>query len=337
MTGPMSAQNPHLRLAWDATTLNALLGNPTAYYWEHVLGWRGLEASLPMRWGIVWHEVVAEYLLQRLHGASREDAVHSACRLAITKAGEFEINELAAEAGQDRKKRNVRTLLRSIVWYDEVYGDDDYLEPAYLPHTDSPGLETHFSMPIPDPDDDMKPLKAYTGEPYILAGHIDQIAWDRDRECLVGVERKNTTSTPSGWYWARYDPSPQINTYALVTSMLYPNEKVGGVIIEACQNGVGFTRFERKMVHRTEAHHRQWLRCVCNWIRFAEERAVVGDWEDWLNPASKFDGGVYNMIAAQSPAVWDNFLASHCQREEGLWNPLEHREVEPWTEVDMRK
>lgn len=307
----LSELNPQLRRVWSASTLDALLKDPLSYKWQYVDGYRA-ERGLPMAWGIAWHEARATYITSRLRGHDRDTAIQEAAAVALREAEKFEVQELASESNLDRKKRNVRTLLRTIVWFDAEFGEGDIYEPVML--DDRPAVEIPFALPIVDPDTG-KPLKTREGEDYLLTGVLDQIARD-DEGKLWTFELKNTTSTPGSYYFRRYDPSTQLNTYALVSSIILPNDPLDGVIIEAAQNAVGFTRFERYLVHRTPSQNDQWLRCICRWVKFAEDRAYNDDWADFMNPANIYGDSVFRMIMAQPQEVWEHLLNSYCERKD---------------------
>ena len=292
-----SEKEPDLRLVWSPTTLAAYMQDPLAYYWRHVKGYKTETHSLAQTWGSAYHEAIAEYWKARLGGASRQEAVESGVRKALEHREPFRL-ALAEARLKDAKTRNLRTLLRAVVWYDYKYGQDGRFQPTYL-HEGEPAVELDFAIPIG---------KAATGEDYILAGVLDQIMID-DMGRLVVVERKTTTRTiASGYYWQQYNPSVQVWCYDLAGAELLPNEPLHGVVVEACQTAMHFCDFERHEVVRTPEQRAHWRECLMYWIKRAEEDALQKRWDRAMNPATMVWETPFRRMEAKPPSMWDALL-----------------------------
>lgn len=296
---------PTARLVWDATTLASFCLDPLQYYWRYVEGYNSIEPSINLLWGTAWDKTSEQYWLARGAGRPREEALHSAIAFAIDHANKVELDVVAASSGKDAKKKNLSTLIRSIVWYDDEFGADEY-EAATAEKTQ------HVKR---------LPIMSGFGEPYYLVGNFDQVMRDTTNGKLVVFERKSTGSTISSSFWQRYDPSVQINTYAMMAHDRYSKEGLSNIVVEACQTAVGFSRFSRHECFRTPQQHDHWLKVVCFWIKFAEQIAAFGDWSVAMNLAGQMWESSMRNIQRRSPAMWTGLLDAAMEKQE-LWDPL---------------
>lgn len=322
-TGPRQVSAPplfsskvrHLRLAWDATALAALMRDPLTYYWKYCLGYRPPGTSVVLEWGTAWHEAVAVLHEAWWSGLDRDVALRLALNHALQHARAVGLDALAASGrDKDRKIRNTFTLLRALVWYDEEWTS------PYKTRVNSAGLpaiEHKFCLPLLDENGSQ--LHAVTGEGYWLTGSFDQVVEDELGRTWL-LERKTTDNTIGAGFWGKYDPSPQINTYAAVgTRELGPG--VSGVMIEALQTAVGFARFARREVARSPACHDAWMATVRWWVRLGERLALDNSWKAAVNLAYPYHDTAFKRIFAAPAALWDDLLTVHCERGE-VWNPL---------------
>lgn len=317
-----SKHQPGLRLVWDATSLTAFMRDPLSYYWSYVLGYR-TEPGISIVWGKTWHESRAVLLGEFAAGRSKGQALEVAINHAIKLADKWDLQRLAAEDTRKRETHNLYTILRALVWY-----ADQFLTPLdpyklYRFKDGRPALEVSFAYLLPHPLSPDRPLRARTGEEYVLAGNLDAIFQSKDSGDAFVVESKSTVKTLGPYFYRDYDPSVQLNTYAAVRDLMLPGHEVGGVIIEAVQTAKTLSRFERHPVYRTRKQNEQWLRTLAYWIGQAENMAVLHDWENAFNPASSSWWNDYREIANSTPESWYPKLRTVAERREP-WNPL-HR------------
>lgn len=306
-----SKQNPTVRLVWDPTTLAAFMLDPLSYYWKYVQGWRSREPSIDVLWGRVWDKCMSfyhHYRAERVHNLVRQQATEATIAFAIEYARKIDLDAVAAESKYKARKKNLATLTRSIVWYDDELGDYEFYEPV-----------------IAQPTRVVAPLNMTTlaGEPYHVASNFDQVVRSRETGHLMVVERKSTTDTISKNYWLQFDPSVQTSTYdwAAVAAHSVPGA-LSGVTMEAVQTVVGFSRFAHHDIIRTPQQRTYWERTMRFWIRRAEEIALADDWEvAWNVAGQRWESTVRN-IQRRSPAVWEGLLRTEMVQREP-WNPLE--------------
>jgi len=176
-------------------------------------------------------------------------------------------------------------------------------------------IERHFVVPLGLTSG---PLPI---EEYYLCGYLDEIAQDKepDGDKFV-LERKSTTSTVASYYFDQHDPSVQMWTYDLIGSKIMPMSPLRGVVVEACQTAVGFTRFERHEISRTPEQRKHWLETIHYWVKQAEQCALNGYWP--MNPATQTFKSTARDIQRRSPSSWPALLKTDFE-EQPLWNPLE--------------
>ena len=93
-----------------------------------------------------------------------------------------------------------------------------------------------------------------------------------------------------------------------------------GIVLDAVQVAVGFSRFARGLVQRTEAQLEEWLRGLRVLLGQAEQYAREGFWPQ--NDKACFRCQ-FRSVCARSPSVREAWLkADFSQR---LWDPLQIR------------
>lgn len=84
---PFSTKLPALQLAWDATSLNALMKCPRYYYYSQVQGYRG--SAIPLEFGILFHMGREAFRRSRHEGKSKHDATREALRVVLMASATF--------------------------------------------------------------------------------------------------------------------------------------------------------------------------------------------------------------------------------------------------------
>lgn len=293
---------PTMRLVWDATTIDAMMKDPLAYYWKYVLGYRQRVQSIDLEWGTAWDKAMEFYHVTR-RGYERREALLLTIEKAIARAEETDLDVLAAEAPKAKaNKKNLSTLIRSIVWYDREWGDYPFYEP--LPSINTVLFDELFTLP--------------TGEPITVVANFDQLARSKETDKMVVIERKSTVNTISAFYWQQYDPSTQINTYDWMAHRHFATE---GVWVEACQTAVGFSRFSYHECWRTQDQRDHWGRVMKFWINLSFELAKEARWSDAMNLGTqKWENAIRN-IERRPPGIWDNLLRAEFEKQP-VWNPM---------------
>lgn len=216
-----------LQRCWDATSLAPLLACERRYGWQVAEG-RGIR-SRALEWGIALHTGSEAQERALCAGAARADALHAGLRAA------WEHSNWSTPDAPDKPWRTREALARALCWREEQWGAVDPVTIDRLPDG-TPLIEQRFMLPggtYPD------------GRAWWLCGRLD------GRVCFGGRryvrDIKSTGSALTEWYWRRYAPGVQMALYDAASTALW-GEAHDGVMVEACQLGAGFVRWERRFV-----------------------------------------------------------------------------------------
>lgn len=311
-----------IQYAWDSTSLGWLKKCPRLYRYQMVEGWRPKTSSVHLRFGILYHQGLELYDRHRAEGVGHEESL-------IAIVGWLLEATWDAEGPWDTglTDKNRFTLIRSVVWYLDQFGEADPAQTVVLANG-KPAVELSFKMEL-----DWGPAAAVevthrehpgyqapeeASQPYLLCGHLDRIV-----SFLGGtyvMDRKTTKTTISQYYFDSFEPSNQMTLYTIAAKVIFETP-VRGVIIDGAQIAVGFTRFARGFTYRTDAQIEEWLADLSFWLNAAEHYATSGNWP--MNDTACF-GCAFRNICSKDPSVRQNFLESDFTQEDP-WNPLRSR------------
>lgn len=335
------------QFAWDSTSLGWAQDCLRKYQYLMIEGWEPMSKSVHLLFGGWYATALEHYHKHRANGMNEDDAlcevVHEALVAtwvyddcpACKGTGQLDITEEAApkmkwagrvdyvrqdcdncnatgklETGHpwdgNHSAKTRENLIRSIVWYVDQFGDDDPLTTVILANGEA-AVEYSFRMELSDD--------------IIYCGHIDRLV-EYNGDVYV-QDQKTTGSTITPRFFAQFDPNSQMSGYTLAGQIIY-SAPVRGVIIDAAQIAVGFTRFERGFTFRSEAKLEEWLEAAQYHIRAAQEATRRGVFP--MNPSScdKYGGCMFRDICSKSPEVRPQFLKGNFTKRK-QWNPLESR------------
>lgn len=320
-TGRLHYSTQHLghQTAWDSTSLGDFKTCPRKYFYSHVLALRSRREALPLKFGIHYHSGLEYYDHAKFAGAEHDDAVATAIQRVSVDMGHYK-DIIDAETGEtetkflspwisDDTKRNMFTCLRAIVWYLDHYREDT-VETIQLANG-SPAVELSFRMEIPH-------LLTKDQTPYRLCGHMDRVVRYAETSVYV-MDRKTTTMAITEDYYARYSPDNQMSLYTMAAKVVFQVPALG-VIVDAVQTAVGFSRFHRGFVNRTTRQTDEWLLDVEDWFNLAERYAERRYWPMNDKSCSMYGGCSFQKICNKDPAVRHSFLSDNFQRSP--WDPL---------------
>lgn len=214
------------------------------------------------------------------------------------------------------KNKNRNTLLRTILFYCDT--SDDRVRPYQFPDG-TVAVELSFRIPLP--------LTSPDGTPYLLCGNMDGMVEFAGE--VVPRERKTTKGTPGLYFFDRYAPDVQIDTYDLAAWLYYSDlldPKPHGVMVEVTQVTQSFTRIERQIVTVPEERRAEWLEELQWWIKQAEACARAGKWPKNTSACNANGGCPFRRICRMAPSSRAAFLPSESfEKRERLWNPMETR------------
>jgi hypothetical protein len=334
MIEAVPAQSPFfagttLQWAWDSTSLALLKECPRKYHYVMVEGWRAKGESVHFRFGGLYHSALEQYDKLRAEGTSHDEALEEVVYNVLLDTWEpDEPNEAPFEqyphragkpwdSGHNLKNRH--TLIRTIVWYLEGFRDD--AAKTVILADGKPAVELSFRMELDQWPTGQDGWRWLTEEhPYTLCGHLDRLV-----EFAGGyyvMDRKTTGSTLGGYYFDGFNPDNQMTLYTLAGRIIF-NTPVRGVILDAAQIAVGFSRFDRGITYRTEDQLNEWMHDLGYWLSAAARYAERGYWPMNDKACNNYGGCQFRKICSKAPQVRESFLESDFERR--AWNPLEVR------------
>lgn len=329
------------QFAWDSTSLGWLKTCPRLYQYSMIEGWRSHGPSVHLDFGSYYHHALELYDRYRAEGKDHAEALYEAVKYCLEVTwikGPITEDDLTGEPkelpgepmdwGHNLKTRE--TLCRSVIWYLEEFGENDAARTVILKNG-KPAVELSFRLEldfgpkaaqVPDPIDgnDDSHLGSHSEQPYILSGHLDRVVEFSDG--IYVMDRKTSSTTIGSYYFDGYNPDNQMSLYTFASKVIYQTP-VRGVIIDAVQIAVGFSRFSRGFTFRTESQTEEWLENTRHWLELAEGYATRGFWPMNDKSCHQYGGCVFRKICSKSPEVRDRFLASDFVKRH--WNPLEAR------------
>jgi len=322
----------NIQFAWDSTSLGWLKTCPRLYQYSMIEGWRSRGQHVHLDFGQYYHHALELYDRHKALGVDHNEALYEAVKycLEVTwtyveledpATGEWSKNSLGPlDWSHNLKTRE--TLVRSVIWYLEEFGVNDAAQTVIL-QNGKPAVELSFRLemdwgpkyPSASPD-----VRNQHMQPYILSGHLDRVVSFQDG--IYVMDRKTSSTTIGGYYFDGFNPDNQMSLYTFASKVIY-STPVKGVIIDAAQIAVGFTRFSRGFTFRTEAQTEEWLTNTKEWLELSEDYAMKGFWPMNDKSCHQYGGCTFRKVCSKSPEVRQKFLETDFEKRP--WNPLESR------------
>lgn len=290
-----SEENPFLpdgrQWSWNHSSLEPAKCCPRKYKYMVIDGWRAKSSSDDLTFGSHYAKALELYHQWRANGESHASSLENVC-----------FSTLADSHGwvptQNVKTRE--TLLRSIIWYLDTF-ENDPCETVVLA-SGKPAVELLFRFEL--------------DKEIMLCGHMDRIV--RYGNDYYVQDQKTTRASLGGYYFKRYNPNDQMSLYSVAAEVVW-HQPVKGVMIDAAQIAVGFTRFERGFTFRTAAQNEKWLKDARYWIERTWDAAEAG-WP--LNDAAcmMYGGCPFREVCSKDPSVQRQYLETLFERRPD--NPL---------------
>lgn len=322
----------HIQYAWDSTSLGWLKECPRKYFYSMIEGWRTKSDSVHLDFGRWYHGGLELYDRLRAEGQDHDTAQGA----MVGKAMEWTWvippdSGPGAPWSPDHPSKTRETLVRSLIWYTEHFKDDP--AQTIILSNGKPAVELSFKLEL-----DRGPQRAFLGpsedrrypgetvlrqtptQPYVLCGHMDRVANYAGGTYIF--DRKTSSTTISSNYFDQYDPDNQMSLYTFAGKVIY-DLPIKGIVIDAAQIAVGFTRFSRGFTHRSQAQLEEWLADTYYWFALAEQYATEGYWPMNDKSCHKYGGCPFRKICSKSPEVRQKFIDTDFRKEP--WNPLTPR------------
>lgn len=301
---------PKLQLAWDSSSLASLKRCPRYYEYNIIQGYVSKPENVHLRFGTEYNNAIVTYCRARIAGRTYDEAVLEAVRYALVHTWDA---TLGRPWVSDLTNKTRETLLRTVVWYLDQF-ENDPLETVRLA-SGSAAVSLDFNIYLEEDS-------ALTGEAYSLCGELDRVVAFAGANFIT--DWKTSKHPIDERYFAEYTPNTQVSQYTFAGNIM-GEKPVKGVIIDAVQLGVNFSRFQRSQITRTPAQLEEWLRDSLIHIRENEAYVQSNYWPQRDAVCGLYGGCPYRQICSLSPEFREAHLKSLYTKR--LWDPLTTREI----------
>ena len=159
----------------------------------------------------------------------------------------------------------------------------------------------------------------------MYCGHLDRVVQMGDE--LYVMDQKTTGGTVGPYYFNSFSPSNQMSGYAFAGQVIL-SSPVRGVIIDAAQIAVNFTRFERGITSRSKDQLEEWFGSTVQFIRSFQaltDGANEVESRFPMNPTAcgNYGGCAFRILCSRSAKVRENFIQSDFAPH--VWDPATPR------------
>lgn len=234
--------------AWNSSSLNPAKACDREYSYRVLRGLSPREKSCHLIFGLNYARSLEQYHYLRAAGIPYEDAVRRVVRACLAATFSWTSSD---------SRKNRETLIRSLIWYLEEFRDDPCK--TVILADGQPAVELRGRLQV--------------AEDIFLTYHIDRLV---EHGGDIYVQDQKTTGSSLGSYWfKKFDLDVQMSLYAYIGKAVF-HQPVKGVLIDAAQIAVGFTRFARGFTFRSDGQLDEWLAETLYAIRQTWRAAAVG-------------------------------------------------------------
>lgn len=304
-----SRATPRLQLGVDSTSLGEFKLCPRRYQLGLLEGYQ--KESAHLSFGMWLHQAREGYDRARAEGASHDDALDRVVDVALRATWDETLGKPWASPIPEKSRSS---LIRTIVWYLDELGEADPIETLTLADG-APAVELSFRFD--------SGYRTQGGEPWVLCGHLDRIGRLAGKNYIVDIKTTKNALIPR--FFEGFSPDNQFTLYSIAGEVAL-GRPVAGLIVDACQVGVGFTRFQRGLVARTAGQLEEWMAALGYWLRQMEGCAQAGHWPMNDKACGLYGGCHFRQVCASRESERKRLLDAAFKRR--TWDPLRARERE---------
>lgn len=299
-----------VQFAWDSTSIKLWQTCPRKYYYKMREGWQSKRSSHHLWFGGLYASALEGYHKLRAKGDDHNLALREVLRDILIRSWihprDDEGNRLpGGEPYNTMDSAKTRdTLIRSIVWYLDHYEEDSM---TTLVAEGKAAVELSFTLPVDDG--------------IVFSGHIDRLVEYNDAVYVQDQKTTGTTLSPN--FFRQFNPDTQMSLYTFAGKIIY-NTPVRGVVIDAAQIAVGFTRFERGMTMRTEDQLNEWYDDTMKVLTQATTMQREGFYPRNESSCGNYGGCEFRDICGHPRSVREQFLKADFTQGDA-WDPLKRR------------
>jgi CRISPR/Cas system-associated exonuclease Cas4 (RecB family) len=302
-----------VQIAWDATSIELYQTCPRKYYYTMIRGVQPKRKSVHLIFGGIYASALEHFYKHRAKGDDIQTALRKVVHEAMIESWDHHLDEdgeRVPETGnavvfEDAKKTRPN-LIRTLVWYIEQFAieSEDGMMTYHL-QNGAPAVELSFTLDVED---------------FLLCGHLDRVVSMGDS--LYVMDQKTTGGTIGTYYFDTFSPNTQMSLYSWAGQAIL-HSPVTGVIIDAAQIAVNWTRFERGITTRSKSQLEEWFQSAKHHIHAAQHSSRTDFWP--MNTAScgNYGGCPFRSLCSRSPQVRENYLKSDYITHN--WDPIKRR------------
>ena len=156
----------------------------------------------------------------------------------------------------------------------------------------------------------------------MLCGYLDRVVTFQGSAWIT--DWKTSKYSLDEKYFQKYSPDPQMSQYTLAGIMIL-GTPISGIIIDAAQLGVTFSRFQRGQTTRTVPQLEEWLGDTMMAIKLNESYVQADYWPQNDTACDKYGGCIYRTVCSASPDLRPRLLTGLFHQRS--WDPLVVREI----------
>lgn len=308
-----SKKKENLQLAWDSVSRGALLTCPRYYQLTIIEGYSTKSENIHFVFGIGTHGAYEIYHREKADNKTHHQALISAVRYVLSYTYDFQRKRpwISSEPTKTRE-----TLIRTVIWYLENFKDD--VLKTFIKADGTPAVELSFHYPTGQ-------LTKTTQEPFTFCGHLDRFAtWDEDYYITDTKTTKTSLTKDTETFFRRYLLDDQMSGYYFSGKIIF-DKPIKGLIIDACQTAVNFSRFQRGETYRTKSQLDEWYDNTHYWLEQNETYVLNNFWPMNLKSCNNYGGCPFLGVCGEPPELRDKILQDFFIKR--VWDPLITREV----------
>lgn len=312
INGPSPFDSTGAQFAWDSTSLSLAETCLRKYYYKMLCGWQPARKSAHLIFGGLYASALEHFHKAIADGVPREQATRDVVHEALIDTWEYEVDEagdpIEGSGTPWESDHNLKTrgnLIRTIIWYLDHFENDACS--TIILSDGTAAVEHSFKLPVDNS--------------IILSGHLDRLV-EYSHDPYI-QDQKTTGATISSHYFDTWNPSMQMSMYTFAGKAIF-NLPVKGVMIDAAQIAVGFSRFVRGFTFRDDGALNEWYDNTMTLIERTRATTVEQSFPMNSSACGNYGGCEFRHICSRSPSVRENFLRGDFVQGP-IWNPLENR------------
>lgn len=307
---PKAFNEEGIQFVWDSTSISLAETCLRKYKFKMIDGWQPYERSVHLEFGGLYATALEHYFKHLADGMSVDEALCAIVHEALVSSWNFDVDAEGNRSGGapmtfDHNTKTRENLIRTIVWYFEEF--EGNLMTTYMLSNGRPAVEHSFKLPV---DNGL-----------IFSGHLDRLV--NYSGGVYVMDQKTTGGAITQYFFDGFSPDIQMSMYTFAGKAIF-DIPVKGVVIDAAQIMVGFTRFARGFAFRTPSQLDEWYDNSMYTIEVAQAATKANHFP--MNRAScgNYGGCEFRKICSRSPDVREQFLKADFKLAP-RWDPATER------------